>query len=449
MPDAADMTVLQASAYEIGGAGAVMLDLHREYMRRDIDSWVAVGRARHADARVLEVPNDAARSGWTRAVTRLAGAGAGEDERALSPLAKALLVAADPGRYQAILAGVEDFAFPATAALLDLPPRRPNVLHLHNLHGYYFDLRELPVLSRQVPTVLTMHDAWLLTGHCAHPIDCPRWEDGCGMCPDLERYVPIRADASAENRRLKREILGRSRVALVSPSRWLLGMAEHSLPLGNELTARHIPNGVDTSVFRPGDRVAARTALELAPDATVLLATAEMLADNPFKDFPTLRSALEMLGARDGSRPTLVALGLDREIDPIPGVDVVAVPFTDGRESVVRHYQAADVYVHAARAENLPITILEAMACGLPVVASAVGGIPELVVEGETGLLVPRGDAGALADALAGLLGDAERRAALGRAGRARVLEHFTLSREADRYLELYAELRGLWSAAV
>ena len=142
MPDAADMTVLQASAYEIGGAGAVMLDLHREYMRRDIDSWVAVGRARHADARVLEVPNDAARSGWTRAVTRLAGAGAGEDERALSPLAKALLVAADPGRYQAILAGVEDFAFPATAALLDLPPRRPNVLHLHNLHGYYFDLRK-------------------------------------------------------------------------------------------------------------------------------------------------------------------------------------------------------------------------------------------------------------------------------------------------------------------
>jgi hypothetical protein len=94
-----------------------------------------------------------------------------------------------PGLRRA--AGLEDFDHPSTWDLLSLTRGEPSIVHLHNLHGDYFDLRYLPTLSRQVPCVVSMHDAWLLSGHCAHSLDCDRWLRGCGKCPYLT--LPIGA----------------------------------------------------------------------------------------------------------------------------------------------------------------------------------------------------------------------------------------------------------------
>jgi glycosyltransferase involved in cell wall biosynthesis len=446
LPDST--TILQASAHETGGAGTVMLSLHVEYLRRGLDSWVAVGHSLRPDPRVLQIPNREMRSSWSRVLGRV-DKSAARRSTVTGSAARALLTIADPERFKPVLSGGEDFSFPGTRALLALTPRRPNVLHLHNLHGDYFDLRLLPGFSRQVPVVLTMHDAWLLTGHCAHPFGCRRWETGCGECPDLDMYVPIRKDASASNWRLKRGILARSRAVLVSPSRWLLDMLEQTLPLGDQLGARLIPNGVDVTVFRPGDKEEARRLLRLPQGVQLLLATAEMLARNPFKDFSTLRAALSRIAPRLAGPVALVALGLDQQAEGIEGVEVIGVPFTADSDLVARYYQAADIYVHAARAENLPLTIIEAMACGTPVVASDVGGVGELVVDGVTGLLMPSGDSEVLANVLTVLLEDSDRREAFGRAGSERVLTHFTLEKQADAYLDLYAELRGTWSSDI
>src|SRR4029079_4578923 len=84
--------------------------------------------------------------------------------------------------------GLEDFDYPNSVELLRFLPQKPDLLHCHNLHGNYFDLRALAGLSRQIPTVLTLHDAWLLSGHCAHSFECERWTIGCGECPDLTIY---------------------------------------------------------------------------------------------------------------------------------------------------------------------------------------------------------------------------------------------------------------------
>src|SRR5262245_59012697 len=116
-----------------------------------------------------------------------------------------------PHRWLQIRCGYEDFNFPASWHLLDLPPERPDILHCHNLHGSYFDLRALPWLSQQVPVVLTLHDAWLLSGHCAHSFDCQRWQTGCGQCPDLAIPPAIRRDATAYNWRRKRDVYTKSR----------------------------------------------------------------------------------------------------------------------------------------------------------------------------------------------------------------------------------------------
>ena len=105
------------------------------------------------------------------------------------------------------------------------------------------------------------------------------------------------------------------------------------------------------------------------------------------------------------------------------------------------YYQAADVYVHAARAETFGLVIAEAMACGTPVVATAVGGIPEVVIHRQTGLLTPPGDARAFAAALCNLLADKARREAFGAAAAVSAERRFDLARMVDAYIGWYAEV--------
>jgi len=115
------------------------------------------------------------------------------------------------------------------------------------------------------------------------------------------------------------------------------------------------------------------------------------------------------------------------------------VVFTGYRADVPALLAGCDVFCLPSRAEGLPLVVLEAMAQGKPVVATAVGGTPELVVDGVTGVLVPPGDARALADALSALLTDTDRARRLGEAGRERVLREFSAAAAAERVLELYA----------
>jgi len=100
-----------------------------------------------------------------------------------------------------------------------------------------------------------------------------------------------------------------------------------------------------------------------------------------------------------------------------------------------------DVLVQPSRADNLPLAVLEAMAAGLPVIGTRVGGIPELVVDGETGILVEPEDPPALAQALDSLAGSPGRRQELGEAGRARGIEHFSPEKGAERMVAIYEEL--------
>jgi glycosyltransferase involved in cell wall biosynthesis len=157
------------------------------------------------------------------------------------------------------------------------------------------------------------------------------------------------------------------------------------------------------------------------------------------KDPVSLVRALELL--RGPFQALLVGGGPDR-----PAVEEAlrrsglggTVTLAGERPDVPEILASSSIFVLSSRAEALPVSVLEAMAAGLPVVATRVGGVPELVVEGETGLLVPPGDPRALAAALQRLLDEPELRARLGAAGRARVEEHFTLESFLESHLDLY-----------
>ena len=338
--------------------------------------------------------------------------------------------------------GIEDFHFPGTRQLLDLTDQRPDVVHCHNLHGGYFDLRALPWLSRQVPVVLTLHDAWLLSGHCAHSFDCERWKKGCGHCPDLTIEPAIRRDATAYNWRRKQRIFTACRLYVATPCQWLMHKVEQSLLAPAIVEARVIPNGVDLSVFRPADKAEARSTLGIPDGALVVLFAANSLRQNMWKDYRTVQHAVALAVAQMKARNLLfIALGDDGQAEEQAAPAVRFVPYQTEPKAVARYYQAADVYVHAARADTFPNTVLEAQACGTPAVATAVGGIPEQVEDGLNGFLVPAGDAPALAERLTHLLSDHELRARMGNQAVEVARRRFDLSCQADTYLDWYREL--------
>jgi glycosyltransferase involved in cell wall biosynthesis len=405
----AAVKVLQVStADQGGGAEAVALSLHRALRARGHDARLAVGYRRTSEDGVLEI----------------AGAGS-RRQRALT----------HPGVLLEALRGHEDFGFPASRRLLDLAPWPPDVVHVHNLHGGYFDLRALPELARRGPLVATLHDAWLLTGHCAHPFDSDGWLRGCGDCPHLDTYPALHRDGTAFNLARKRSIYDGMQVAVVTPSRWLMDMVERSILASAAVQRQVIPNGVDLDVFRPGDRAEARRELGVEDDAALVVFAAQGGRTNEFKDFPTLRAALARLEV------PVVAAALG---DPTPGAEQVgrATIRSAGEvppAGVARWLQAADLYVHPSRADTFPSGVLEALACGTPVVASRLGGIPEQLRD-ETGVLVGPGDPGALASAIESLLADLSRRERMSAAAAEDARTRFSLDRQVDAYAEVYGE---------
>lgn len=434
------MNILQVNTHDVsGGAAQVARALHAGYQARGHSSWLVVGYRASTDPAVLPLPNEEHRSAWTRLVRKWAAAWqsrqyGGAAATRIGEILHARV--AQPRQSLRRFLGHEDFDFPGTSALLTLPPNRPDIVHCHNLHGDYFDLRYLHDLSHQAPVTLTLHDAWLLSGHCAHSFGCSRWQTGCGHCPDLTIYPALQRDATAYNWRRKKDLYARSRLHVVTPCRWLMRKVEQSMLVEGLVESQVIANSVDLSTFSPASRETARLALGLPQDRPILLFAAAGIRQNMWKDFATLRAAISRLGAE--RELLLLALGDNAESETVGHAEIRYIPFQNDAPAVARYYQAADVYVHASRADTFPNAILEAMACGLPVIATAVGGIPEQVDDGKTGFLVPVGADDALAKRVRQLLDDAGLRQQMGEAGAGKAHAIYGLDRQIDAYLTWY-----------
>lgn len=208
-----------------------------------------------------------------------------------------------------------------------------------------------------------------------------------------------------------------------------------------------IHNGVDQDRFRPpgdDDRLLARRALDIDPDAYVAVIVAAL---RPEKNHAMLLRAAARV-RRDDPRFTLLLAGEGGEEDALRRLSTelrlgCAVRFLGRRRDVPSVLAAADVSVLCSHpvVETFPLSVLESMACGIPVVATAVGSIPEMMEDGSQGVLVPAGDEDALAAAITALGRDPRRRRELGGRGRVRVERLFTERAMIDEYARMLRAL--------
>lgn len=442
------LRILQVSTLDIaGGAERIAWNLFQAYQQAGFDSWLATGFKQSANPNVLLVQNDIYSNNWSRVWFVLGDLFIGlRGVPGAGQIRNLLYRAGRFNRWLNIQRGHDDFGFPGAWHLLDLPPERPYIIHCHNLHGGYFDLRALPWLSHQVPVFLTLHDAWLLSGHCAHSFSCERWKTGCGHCPDLTIPPAVQRDATAYNWKRKRGIYTKSKFHISTPSRWLMDKIQESMLMEGAIECRVIPNGVDISIFNPGDCVEARAQLGLPLEAKIVIFVANSIKENIWKDYTTIRKAIDQVAQRfESEKMIFIALGEDAPDEHIGSADIHFISYQDDVNDVALYYRAADVYVHAARADTFPNTVLESLACGTPVVATAVGGIPEQIEHSLTGFLVQPGDASEMANRIEQVLTDNILRNKMSAKAAKVASNRFSLDNQVKAYLGWYREILEKW----
>ena len=321
--------------------------------------------------------------------------------------------------------------------------READVIHLHWVNQGLLSLRGLRrILDSGKPVVWTMHDMWPATAICHLTLGCEEYRHGCGSCPYLPGHS--RHDLAARVWRRKELLLQGRSIHFVACSQWLATEARGSRLLqGQEVTS--IPNPIDTRVFCRRDRMAARQRLGLPADRRLILFAAQR-ATNAYKGMDYLVEACRQLVAQHPEmcdNTALVILGgcADEVAAQMP-LPSHALGYVSDTDRIVDVYNAADVFVLPSLSENLPNTIMEAMACGVPCLAFGVGGIPEEIDHLHNGYVARYRDAADLARGLHWLLDEADRET-LGREAVRHVAQHYSQHAVAMRYIDLYNRLLG------
>lgn len=418
------MRILQINTLDVqGGAARAAYRLHRGLLSIGADSTYFVREKRTRDETVRKFIPDPAPA----AVAHRAGCKAELD-----------------GAYDAYRAtrspDIEQFSFERVDGDENFYIQRPraDVINLHWVAGFV-DYRLFFTPERiDVPVVWTLHDMNAFTGGCHFDQDCGRFRTRCGACPLLGSRAE--EDLTTQIFDTKAGIFANwppERLHIVAPSHWLVDVARSSA-LFSRYDGTCIPNSIETDLFKPTDKAAARAALGLPQNARIVLFMSHQVS-LARKGFRELVQALARVP--DSRDILLIGVGDKTDVAVDAPVRVAMVNYIGDDATVAALYSAADVTAVPSKQDNLPNTMLESMSCGTPVVGFDVGGLPDMVKEGETGFLAPAGNVAALGAAFMAAFSDRDRLKACGERARARVVEFHAPHVQARSYVALYEKL--------
>lgn len=266
--------------------------------------------------------------------------------------------------------------------------KRPDVIHLHNIHGDWLHLKTLfDYLSKNnIPVVWTLHDCWPFTGRCSHfeLCSCQKWKTKCFRCKNRRVYpITYMFDFSKMMYRHKRKMFTSiEKMIIVTPSQWLKNYVEESYL--KKYPVRVIHNGIDTTRYCETKDESDKGFNQ--ESKKILLGVASSWSET--KGFTDL---LEINKRIDHNQYRIVMIGLsERQMKMMPET-ILGIKRTNSQEELIKWYSRAYAFLNLTYQDNFPTTNLEALACGTPVITYKTGGSPESI-DPQTGFVVEKGD---------------------------------------------------------
>jgi len=314
----------------------------------------------------------------------------------------------------------------------------PDLIHLHWIAGGFLRIETLHKFQK--PVIWTLHDMWAFTGGCHYDYGCGRYRNECGICPQLSSKR--RYDLSRFVWRRKKKSWQNLEITFVTPSKWLAECAKSSSLFQNYRIVV-IPNGLDINCFKPINKKTARNILALPPDKKLILFGAERAAADKRKGFQYLAPAFKKLqnhGLHEEAE--LIVFGTSEPADsPEFGLKTRYMGILHDDVALALLYAAADVFVLTSTQDNLPNTIMEAFACGIPAVAFNVGGIPDMIEHKANGYLSNPLDSNDIANGISWVLESPDRCNQLGIEARRKAVREYDIKLQAQLYADLYREI--------
>ncbi len=317
-----------------------------------------------------------------------------------------------------------------------------DVVHLHWINQGMLSLKGIrKILNTGKPVVWTMHDIWPATAICHLTLDCRNFETQCAHC----RLLPGNGstnDLSTQIWKRKQQMLNDRQITFVTCSQWLAGEAQKSALLKGQRVVS-IPNPIDTHIYTPKDKQQARQRVGLPTEGRIILFASQRVT-NRNKGMGYLLEACRLLAEQypEKKEDITVAIlgGHAEEIEGQLPFRTCPLGYVNDEQRIVDIYNAADVFVLPSLSENLPNTIMEAMACGVPSVGFRIGGIPEEIDHQQNGYVADYCSSEDLARGIWWTLYEADHEA-VRKACLQKVAHNYSQQSVANHYLEVYESL--------
>lgn len=317
--------------------------------------------------------------------------------------------------------------------------QKADVAHYHLLHNYMGSYPVLAEMASKKPSVLTIHDAFLFTGHCVQPMYCNQWQQGCLNCEQLDVHFKLPWDNAFRVLGVKRSALWNSNIHYVVGSRLMERMARENLVVNPDEEHLHfIPFGIDENLFTPDQpRAEIRASYGIPKENFVLF----------FRSDPTIYKGFfgiqNMLRQWKPSRPvTLIGVGCQgmmREFED--HFQVIDLEWLTDEKKLAGLYCACDMFLMPSIGEAFGMMAIEAMSTERPVLVCDGTALPDVTFAPQCGISIPRDDPKAMSDAIEHQMANPTERIARGKAGRNIVLEHYRFSQYVQRHIALYERL--------
>lgn len=312
----------------------------------------------------------------------------------------------------------------------------PDIINLHWICNGYVQIEGFRKFKQ--PLVWTMHDMWPFTGGCTYTYECENYKKSCGSCPQLKS--DRQQDLSSWVWQRKARAWKNLNLTAVSPSVWLAKRAASS-DLFRNIRIEVIPNGINTSIYRPIGRDLARKVLNLSLDKRYIL-FGSLDSRDPRKGFYLLQEAIQRFRElSEQQKVELIVFGAKPQQEPDLGIKAHYLGRFSDDLSLAICYAAADVFIAPSTQDNLPNTVIEAMACGVPCVAFKIGGMPDMIDHYQNGYLAQPFEVEDLAQGIFWVLEDQGRYQKLQDSALNKVSQEFTQEVQAHRYASLYEEI--------